>query len=107
MVFRGSKIPLVRRLDVPREGCASRGHGLHRCTHSCQTVNFIVNRFFIFSYHELCHIVYRKIHKHLIKFIKIYSYTYINGIFIINFKYIQLITNLFITYVIIFNKLTK
>ena len=28
---------------------------------------------------------------------------YINGIFIINFKYVQLMTNLFITYVIIFN----
>ena len=29
------------------------------------------------------------------------------GIFIINFEYIQLMNNLFITYVIIFNKLTK
>ena len=29
------------------------------------------------------------------------------GIFIIDFEYNQLITNLFITYVIIFNKLTK
>ena len=27
--------------------------------------------------------------------------------FIINFEYIQLMTNLFVTYVIIFNKLTK
>ena len=36
-----------------------------------------------------------------------YRYTYINGIFIINFEYIQLMSNLFITYVIIFNKLTK
>ena len=38
---------------------------------------------------------------------KKYKYTYLKGIFIINFEYIQLITNLFITYVIIFNKLTK
>ena len=52
-------------------------------------------------------IVYRKIHKHLIKFIKNYRYAYIKGIFIINFEYIQLMTNLFITYIIIFNKLTK
>ena len=51
--------------------------------------------------------MYHKIHKHLIKFIKNYKYTYIKGIFIINFEYIQLMTNLFITYVIIFNKLTK
>ena len=51
--------------------------------------------------------MYRKIHKHLIKFMKKYKYTYLKGIFIINFEYIQLITNLFITYVIIFNKLTK
>ena len=36
-----------------------------------------------------------------------YRYTYINGIFIINFKYVQLMTNLFITYVVIFNKITK
>ena len=46
-------------------------------------------------------IVYRKIHKYLIKFIKNYKYTYIKGIFIINFEYIQLMINLFITYVII------
>ena len=69
--------------------------------HSCQNVNRTVNRFFIFC------IMYHKIHKHLIKFIKNYRYTYIKGIFIISFEYIQLITNLFITYVIIFNKLTK
>ena len=75
--------------------------------HGCQNVNCIVNRFLIFSYRVSYRIVYRKIHKHLIKFIKIYKYTYINGIFIINFKYIQLMTNLFIIYVIIFNKLTK
>ena len=50
-------------------------------------------------------IVYHKIHKHLIKFIKDYKYTYMK--FIINFEYIQLMTNLFIIYVIIFNKLTK
>ena len=53
------------------------------------------------------HIVYSKIHKHLIKFIKNYKYTYIKGIFIINLEYIQLMTNLFINYVIIFNKLIK
>ena len=76
-------------------------------THSCQNVNRIVNRFLIFLYRVSYRIVYRKIHKHLIKFIKNYKYTYIKGIFIINFKYIQLMTNLFITYVIIFNKLTK
>ena len=69
------------------------------CYHSCQNVNHIVNRFFII----FC-IVYRKIYKHFIKFIKNYRYTYINGIFIINFEYIQLIINLIITYAIIFNK---
>ena len=46
-------------------------------------------------------------HKHLIKFIKNYKYTYIKGIFIINFECIQLMTNLFSTYVMIFNNLTK
>ena len=51
--------------------------------------------------------MYRKIHKHLIKSIKNHKYTYIKGIFIINFEYIQLITNFFIIYVIIFNKQTK
>ena len=62
------------------------------CTiHSCQNVNCIV---------------YHKIHKYLIKFIKNYRYTYIKDVFIINFEYIQLMTNLFITCVII-NKLTK
>ena len=71
--------------------------------HSCQNVN----RFLIFLYCISYRIVYRKIHKYLIKFIKIYRYTYVNSIFIINFKHIQLITNLFIIYVIIFNKLTK
>ena len=76
-------------------------------THSCQNVNCIVNQFLIFPYRVLYCIVNRKIYKHLIKFIKNYKYTYINSIFIIIFKYIQLITNLFITYVIIFNKLTK
>ena len=75
--------------------------------HSCQNMNCIANQFLIFSYRISYHIVYRKIHKHLIKFIKNYKYTYINGIFIINFEYIQLMTNLFMTYVIIFNKLTK
>ena len=48
-----------------------------------------------------------KIYKYLIKIIKNYKYTYKNGIFIINFKYVQLMTNLFITYVVIFNKITK
>ena len=52
-------------------------------------------------------IVYHKIRKHLIKSIKNYRYTYIKGIFIINFEYIQIMSNLSITYVIIFNKLTK
>ena len=70
-------------------------------THSCQNVNHIVNRFLIFN------IMYRKIHKHLIKFLKNYRYAYINGTFIINFKYIQLMINLFTTYVVKFNKLTK
>ena len=42
----------------------------------------IINWFFIFR------IVYGKIYKYLIKFIKNYRYTYINGIFIINFEYI-------------------
>ena len=74
---------------------------------SCQNVNHIVNQFFIFLYRVTYHIMYHKIYKHLFKFIKSYRYTYINSIFIINFKYIQLMTNLFITYVIIFNKLTK
>ena len=69
-------------------------------------MNSIINRFFIFPYYVSYGIMYRQIHKHLIKSIKYYRYTYINSIFIINFKYIQLMTNLFITYVI-FNKLTK
>ena len=56
--------------------------------HSCQKVNLIVNWFLIFLYHVLNHIVYCKIHKHLINFIKNYKYTYIKGIFIINFEYI-------------------
>ena len=68
--------------------------------HHSQNVNRIINRFLIFSYRVSYRIVYRKIHKHLIKFIKNYKYTYIKGIFIINFEYIQLMTNLFITYVI-------
>ena len=77
------------------------------CTiHSCQNVNRIVNQFLIFLYHISYCIVYRKIHNHLIKFIKNYRYTYIKDVFIINFEYIQLMTNLFITCVII-NKLTK
>ena len=75
--------------------------------HSCQNVNRIVNRFLIFLHRISYRIVHHKIHKHLIKFIKNYKYTYIKGIFIINFEYIQLMTNLFITYVIIFNQLTK
>ena len=75
---------------------------------SCQNVNHIMNRFFIFFLYRISyHIVYCKIHKHLIKFIKNYRYTYIKGISIINFKYVPLMTNLFITYVIISNKLTK
>ena len=76
-------------------------------THSCQNVNRIVNRFLIFWYRVSYRIVYRKVYKHLIKFYKNYKYTYIKCIFIINFEYIQLMTNLFITYIIIFNKLTK
>ena len=66
-------------------------------------MNHIVNRFLIFLYRVLYHIMYHKIHKHLIKFIKNYKYIciYIWGIFIINFEYIQLMTNLFITYIII------
>lgn len=35
---------------------------------------------------------------------KIYRYANIKGIFIINLKYFQLMTNLIIKYVIIFNK---
>ena len=46
-------------------------------TQSCQNVNRIVNRFFIFSYSVSYRIVYRKIYKHLIKFIKNHKYTYI------------------------------
>ena len=77
------------------------------CTiHSCQNVNCIVNQFLIFLYRTSYCIVYHKIHKYLIKFIKNYRYTYIKDVFIINFEYIQLMTNLFITCVII-NKLTK
>ena len=56
--------------------------------HSCQNVNRIVKRFLIFLYRVSYRIVYRKIYKHLIKFIKNYRYTYIKGIFIINFEYI-------------------
>ena len=50
-----------------------------------------------------------KIHKYLIKLKNKNKNIYIciKGIFIINFKYIQLMTNLFITYIIIFNKLIK
>ena len=70
--------------------------------HSCQNVN----RFLIFLYRKSNRIVYRKIHKHLLKFTNNYKYTYIKDIFIVNFEYIQQITNLFITYIIIFNKLT-
>ena len=54
-------------------------------SHRYQNMNRIINRFLIFVFF---HIVYRKIYKHLIKFIKNYRYTYINGIFIINFEYI-------------------
>ena len=50
---------------------------LEASKHSCQIVNRIVNRFFIFMYHVSYRIVYRKIHKHYIKFIKHYTYTYI------------------------------
>ena len=46
-------------------------------SHSCQIVNRIGNRFFIFMYRVSYRIVYRKIHKHDIKFIKHYTYTYI------------------------------
>ena len=67
----------------------------HGSTHSYQNVNLIVNRFLIFSYRISYYIVYHKIHKHLIKFIKNYKYTYIKDIFIINFEYIQLMTNFF------------
>ena len=83
-------------------GCA-----INNTSHSCQNMNRIVNRFLIFLYCVSYCIMYCKIHKHLIKFIKKYKYTYIKRIFIINFEYIQLMTNLFITYIIIFNKLTK
>ena len=84
----------------------SLSHGEACTIHSCQNVNHIVNQFLMFLYHVSYCIVYCKIHKHLIKFIKNYRYTYIKDMFIINFEYIQLLTNLFITYVII-NKLTK
>ena len=50
-------------------------------------MNHIVNRLFIFSYCISYRIVYRKTHKHLIKFIKNHRYAYIEGIFIINFEY--------------------
>ena len=88
-------------------GLRVRGGGSSYVWHSCQNVNRIVNQFLIFLYRISYRIVYRKIHKHLIKFIKNYKYTYIKGIFIINFEYIQQMTILFITYVIIFNQLTK
>ena len=55
-------------------------------------------------YHVSYRIVHRKIHKHQIKLKNNYRYTYIKGIIIINLKYIQLNTNLIITYVIKFNK---
>ena len=48
------------------------------------------------------HIVY-----HIVYFTYIYINTYIKDIFIRNFEYIQLMTNLLITYIIILNKLTK
>ena len=80
---------------------------IQNIVHSCQNVNHIVNEFLIFLYRILYRIVYHKIHEHLIKFIKNYKYTYIKGIFIINFECIQLMTNLFSTYVMIFNNLTK
>ena len=51
-------------------------------------MNRIMNRFLIFSYCVSYRIMYHKIHKNLIKSIKNYRYTYINGIFIINFEYI-------------------
>ena len=66
--------------------------------------SYCVSIFFLSCIVSYC---VHKIYKHLINFIKNYRYTYINGIFIINFEYIQLMTNLFITYAIIFNKLTK
>ena len=44
--------------------------------------------------------MYRKIHKHLIKFIK-------NYIYIINLEHMQIITNLIFSYAIIFNKIKK
>ena len=56
---------------------------------------------------SVSYIVLYKIHKHLIKFIKNYRWAYVRSIFIIDFECIQPITDLFITYVIIFNKLTK
>ena len=39
--------------------------------HNCQNVNRIMNRFLIFLYRVSYRIMYRKIHKHLIKFINI------------------------------------
>ena len=44
--------------------------------HSCQIVNRIVNRFFIFMYHVSYRIVYYKIHKYYINFIENYTYTH-------------------------------
>ena len=38
--------------------------------HSCQNMNHNMNRFFIFLYRVSYHIMYPKLHKHLIKFIK-------------------------------------
>ena len=108
-------IPLHRESSIIHKGyykdTVKISYPYRTMDHSYQNVNCIVNQILIFSYrvsyHIMYRIVYRKIHKHLIKFIKNYKYTYTKGIFIINFEYIQLITNLFITYLIIFNKLTK
>ena len=49
-------------------------------------------------------IVYRIVY---FTYIYIYINTYIKDIFIRNFEYIQLMTNLFITCVVTFNKVTK
>ena len=63
-------------------------HYILASKYSCQNVNW----FFIFLYRVSYCIVYLKMYKHLIKLKKNYKYTYIKYIFIINSKYIQLMT---------------
>ena len=50
-------------------------------------------------------IMYNKIHKHYIKFMKNYKFTYLNGIFIIKLEHIQLMSTLIIIYAITFDQI--